>query len=364
MRVKEVADILEDWAPLSHAEGFDNVGLLTGNKDDDVSGILITLDCLENVVDEAIDKGCNLIITFHPIIFSGLKSLAKNDYVSKTVVKAIKNDIAIYAIHTALDNAYNGVSYEMARKLGLKNVSTLTPKTGIIQKLQTYVPDKSIEQVREALFKAGAGQIGNYSECSFSSDGSGTFKGNEESNPVLGEKGKRSLEPEKMLSVTFEKHLRSKVLVALREAHPYEEVAYEVTTLENEHQKVGMGTVGDLSEPLSRKRFLEKIKSTFKTGVVRHSEGSSKGKIHKVALLGGSGAFAIDAAKAAGADAYVTADLKYHDFFKAGDLFLCDVGHYESEQYTKDLLHRHLSKKISNFAVLCAEAQTNPVNYF
>jgi dinuclear metal center YbgI/SA1388 family protein len=363
MKIKDVIEHLEELAPRYYAEDFDNTGLLVGEKSSHLKGILVTLDCLENVVDEAIEKNCNLIVSFHPIIFAGLKHLQPNDYVRKTVVKAIKNDIAIYATHTALDVAKGGVSYRMAQEMGLKNIKTLIPKSQIIKKLTTYVPVDALEKVKEALFTAGAGKLGNYSECSFITSGTGTFKGNENSNPQIGQSLVRETLEEKSISLTFLPHLESAIKTALIHSHPYEEVSYEVSTLENKYQNIGMGVIGELDEPLIEEDFLNKTKLVFKTGVVRSSL-SRKREIKKVALLGGSGAFAIKNALQAGADAYITADLKYHDFFQGQDILLCDVGHYESEQFTKNLLHEYLTEKFSNFAVLCAQARTNPVNYF
>lgn len=363
MKIKDVIYQLELLAPRHYAEDFDNTGLLTGDALEDLKGILVTLDCLENVVDEAIENNCNLIVSFHPIIFSGLKHLQPNDYVRRAVVKAIKNDIAIYATHTALDVAKGGVSYRMAQEMELNNVRTLIPKSQLIKKLVTYVPVDKIDTVKESLFKAGAGKLGNYSECSFSYNGLGTFKGNENSNPQVGKKLNTERIEENALSVTFLPHFETQILNALIHSHPYEEVSYEISTLENTYQDIGMGVIGDLKNELSVEEFLQKTKSVFQTGVVRSSL-SRKRKIKKVALLGGSGAFAIKNAIKSGADAYITADLKYHDFFQGQDILLCDVGHYESEQFTKNILHEYLTEKFSNFAVLCAKARTNPVNYY
>jgi len=372
--IQEVIAHLEKWAPRDYAEDFDNTGLLTGDPSAEVKGVLVTLDCLETVVNEAIEKGCNLIVSFHPIIFNGLKNLSGNDYVSRAVVKAIKNDVAIYSTHTALDNAMGGVSHEMAKRLTLDKIRTLIPKSGVIKKLQTYVPKKDLEKLQAALFYAGAGNIGNYSECSFSAKGKGTFMGGPESNPTVGERGVRVNEKERLLSVTFEARQESNVIRALHEAHPYEEVAYEIVTLDNKLQTVGMGAIGELPEALTVVEFLELIMGVFNTGGVRYSseevwEGSSLSRKRKnkpiktVAVLGGSGAFAINPAIRAGADVLVTADLKYHDFFTGQNILLCDVGHYESEQFTIPLLQSYLSEKFTTFATLCAEARTNPVNY-
>ena len=348
MTVQDVIDHLDELAPLAYAEDFDNV----------------TLDTLESVVDEAIKNKCNLIVSFHPIIFKGLKKLTGSSYVERVVIKALKHNIAIFAIHTALDNALQGVNAMMCKKLGLENNEILMPQTGTIKKLTTYVPTSKIEHVRAALFNVGAGNIGNYSNCSFNVEGMGSFKGNEYSNPTTGKKGKTHFEEEIKLTITFPKHLESKVIRTLFRSHPYEEVAYEVITLENKNQHIGMGMVGQFEKPMKEKDFLEHLKKSFKTPVIRHSN-FIKRSIKKVAVLGGSGSFAIQAAKACGADAYVTADLKYHDFFTAEDhILLTDIGHYESEQYTKNLIASYLKKKIPNFAIILSKTRTNPVKYF
>lgn len=364
MKVKEVITILEELAPLSYSEDFDNTGLLVGDKNANVSGILVTLDTIESVVDEAISNNCNLIVSFHPIVFSGLKKLTGSNYVERVMIKAIKNNIAIFAIHTALDNSWNGVNAMICEKLGLINRAILIPKRDTIQKLSTYVPVEHEIRVREALFKAGAGNIGNYSNCSFNIEGTGSYKGNDDSNPIIGKKGEIRYEKEVQIGLTFQKHVKSEVLSALFKTHPYEEVAYEVTTLENNNQQIGMGMIGELKNPLSQKEFLEFLKDTMNTSCVRHSKITNK-SITKVAVLGGSGSFAIDAAKQSEADVFVTSDLKYHDFFKAENkIVLADIGHYESEQFTKELLVSFLNKKISTFAIILSQINTNPITYF
>lgn len=363
MLVKEVIDIIEEFAPTAYAEDFDNVGLLVGDKNAAVTGALITLDTLETVVDEAIEKKCNLIISFHPIIFSGLKKLTGKDYVEKTVIKAIKNDIAIYAIHTALDNQYKGVNDMICEKVGLKNRKILIPRKDSIKKLTTFVPNKQASAVRKVLFEAGGGNIGNYDNCSFNLKGEGSFKPNEEANPAIGKRGEVHLEEETQISLIYPSIIEKKLLQALFSAHPYEEVAYEVSALDNENQHLGMGMIGELASPENEKSFLERIKNEFNCGCIKHSQLRGK-PIEKVAVLGGSGSFAISKAKAAGADIYLTADLKYHDFYKGDNNFiLADIGHYESEQYTKNLLHSYLTKKISNFALILGETNTNPIKY-
>ena len=370
MTIKNITDYIEELAPLHYAESFDNVGLLVGNYQTKVTGVLVTLDTLEDTVDEAIANNCNLIVSFHPIIFSGLKKLNGNSYVERVVLKAIKNDIAIYATHTALDNSKNGVSAKICKVLGLKNTQILIPKKGIIKKLTTYVPSKNADEVRKSLFKAGAGNIGNYDHCSFNILGEGTYRGNENSNPTLGEKGKNHTEKEIQISVVFESKNEANIIKALYKNHPYEEVAFEIVATDNVHQYIGMGMIGELSSEMDEKQFLQFLKKTMKTDCVRHSKFIHK-KIKKVAVLGGAGSFAIPNAIKAKADVYVSADFKYHDFFKAeNSILLADIGHYESEQFTKNLLVDYLTEKFTNFAptfpagrVVLSEKSTNPIHY-
>lgn len=363
MIIQDVINHLHNLAPLAYAEDFDNVGLLVGDKNQEVSGILVTLDTLEAVVDEAIENNCNLIVSFHPIIFSGLKKLTGKTYVERVVIKAIQHNIAIFSIHTALDNAYQGVNSIICDQLGLKNKKILIPQAGTIKKLQTYVPRANAEALRSALFAAGAGSIGNYESCSFNVEGEGTYLGNEDSNPVIGQKGHLHTEKETAISVTFKKHIESKVLKALFEAHPYEEVAYEISTLENNNQHIGMGMIGDLENAMETIDCLNYIKTKMNTDCIRYSK-SLNSPIKRIAVLGGSGSFAISVAKASGADILVTADLKYHDFFSAeNDIVLADIGHYESEQFTKMYLVDYLSKKITNFAIILSKTNTNPIKY-
>tara|TARA_R110002050_G_scaffold14313_7_gene45293 strand:+ start:67464 stop:68558 length:1095 start_codon:yes stop_codon:yes gene_type:complete len=364
MIVKQVTDILEELAPLAYAEDFDNVGLLVGSPQLEVSGILVTLDTLENVIDEAIEKNCNFIVSFHPIIFGGLKKLTGANYVQRVVIRAIQNNIAIYSMHTALDNSNHGVNAKICEILGLKNTKILIPQKGTIKKLSTYVPKNDAEKLKSALFEAGAGNIGNYSNCSFTSDGTGSYKAGEKANPAKGEIGKTHYEPETHISLTFEKGVEQKVLDALIKNHPYEEVAYELQTLENNNQNIGMGMIGALENALAESDFLSLVKEKMNAEGIRHSALLGK-KIKKVAVLGGSGAFAISAAKHANADIFISADIKYHQFYEAeGELIIADIGHYETEQFTKNLLVDYLTKKIPNFAIRLSESKTNPIKYF
>jgi dinuclear metal center YbgI/SA1388 family protein len=364
MKIKDIFPILDAMAPLAYAEDFDNVGLLTGNAEAEATGLLVCHDALEAVIDEAIAKNCNLIVCFHPILFSGLKKITGKNYVERALIKAIKNDIAIYAVHTALDNHENGVNKIFADALGLINTKILVPKEGFIRKLVTYTIPENHIQLRNALFAAGAGSIGNYENCSFNSTGTGTYQGNERSNPQVGQQGEFMEAGEIKLEVTFEKHLESAVLKALFTNHIYEEVAYEIYSLENRHQNIGLGMVGELPQALPEAEFLHLVKDKMHTGGIRHSAFTGK-DIKKVAVLGGAGSFAIKNAIAAGADAYLTADLKYHQFYEAeSKLLLADIGHYESERYTAGYMAGYLGERIEGVKVLVSETNTNPVQYF
>ena len=363
MKLHQLIEVLEEMAPTSYAEDFDNVGLLVGDRNQVINGILVCHDALESVIDEAIQQNCNLVVCFHPILFSGLKKITGKTYVERAIIKAIKNDIAIYSVHTALDNHQNGVNKIMCDALGIKNPKMLVEKQDFIHKLVTYAPTSHANKIRQALFDAGAGGIGNYNNCSFNSEGKGTYQGDENSNPVVGEKHEYVEADEVKIEVTFEKHLQNKVLKALFDNHLYEEVAYEIYKTENKHQNIGLGMIGELATAQNEKEFLLFVKQTMKTAVVRHSELMEK-KVKKIAVLGGSGAFAISAALAKGADVLVTADLKYHDFFQAENkILLADIGHFESERFTKNYIYEHLTKKLHTFAVILSEINTNPVNY-
>ena len=363
MKIKEILAVLEEMAPLAYAESFDNVGLLVGNKEGNCSGVLVCHDALEAVIDEAIAKKCNLVVCFHPILFSGLKKITGKNYVERSIIKAIKNDIAIYAIHTALDNHKNGVNKIFCDALGLINTKILIPKLNFIQKLVTFSTPENAEKIRTALFQAGAGTIGNYENCSFNSMGTGTYQGTEHSNPVIGARNEFVQAEEIKIEVTFEKHLQRQVLNALFENHIYEEVAYEIYDLQNSHQNIGLGMIGELPQEMNETSFLQLVKTKMKANGIRHSAFLNK-KIKKVAVLGGSGSEAIGKAIHAGADAFLTADLKYHQFYEAeNQLLLADIGHFESERYTKNYIVDYLTKKMPNFAIILSEENTNPVKY-
>ncbi len=363
MTISEIIQTLEAYAPPSYQESYDNAGLLTGNQSWQCSGVICSLDATEEVVQEAINNNCNLIVAHHPIIFSGLKKITGKNYVERTIIKAIKNDIAIYAIHTNLDNVYNGVSRRMADALGLQHCKVLDPKIGLLKKLYTYVPVNDAEKVRTALFAAGVGNIGNYSECSFNTEGVGTYKPMENTNPYIGEQGKRSETKEIKLEMIFEAHRQQQVIQALLQSHPYEEVAYDIVSLDNAYQNVGSGIIGELKTEINEQTLLEKVVKVFGLSAMKHTK-FLKRNVKKIALCGGSGFFLLKKAIAANADVYITSDVKYHEFFDADNkILLADIGHWESEQFTIDLLHDILIDKFHNFAVLKTGVKTNPVEY-
>lgn len=364
MKTKDISDFLESIAPLAYQEKYDNAGLICGDRDWDIIGVLIALDITEAVVQEALDKECNMIVTHHPLIFSGLKKITGSNHIERALIKAIKNDIAIYAIHTNLDNMYNGVSKRLADKLGLVNTRVLQPMGGQLCKLFTFAPHDQAGAVRNALFDAGAGQIGQYAECSFNTPGTGTFRATAGTKPFVGETGVQHHEPETRIEVIFPKHLKKKIIAAMIKAHPYEEVAYDIIELANHHPEIGAGIIGQLPEPLQATEFLTRLKAQTNAEVIRHTDLGDR-PILSVALCGGSGSFLLDEAKRAGADIFISADFKYHQFFDAdGQIVICDIGHYETEQFTTELLHELLTEKFTTFAVLFTGITTNPIKYF
>jgi dinuclear metal center YbgI/SA1388 family protein len=364
VKIKKIVEALDELAPASYQESYDNAGLIAGNSDLDCTGIICTLDATEEVIFEAKQKGCNLVVAHHPIIFAGLKKITGRNYVERAIIAAIKNDIAIFAIHTNLDNLLTGVNGRMADKLKLVNRKVLLHKQNNLMKLVVFVPIQDAEKVREAIFEAGGGSIGKYRECSFISRGKSTFTPSEGTNPHTGEIGKRTETDEEKIEIIFPAYLKEKLILAMAEAHPYEEVAYDIIALTNYYQEVGSGLVGELEEPMDFTAFLGLVKNQFGLRVIRHTPVIKK-DIKKVALCGGAGSFLIKNAIYAGADIYITADVKYHKFFDAeSKLVIADIGHWESEQFTIDLLAEFLRSKFANFAVHKSGVTTNPIRYF
>lgn len=364
MKLKVITQFLENEFPLSLQESYDNSGLLIGSPEMEIAGVLVCLDSIEKIVDEAIEKNCNLIIAHHPIIFKGLKKITESSYIERVVSKCIKNDIALYAIHTNLDNHFQGVNREMAKRIGLTNIKILQPIIGNLLKLIVFVPKDKFAKLDEAIFKVGGGKIGNYSECHFRTAGIGTFKGNENSNPQIGKKNIRESVEEFRVEYLVSNYNLKSVLNAMYNAHPYEEVAYEIYPIQNVNQFEGAGMIGELATEEDEITFLSQLKSTFHCGLIRHTQLQGR-KIKKVAICGGSGSFLLPTAIRQNADIFITADFKYHEFFDADNkLIIADIGHFESEQFTSNLLAERLKENFTNFAIHLTEHNTNPINYF
>ncbi|WP_163322170.1 Nif3-like dinuclear metal center hexameric protein [Draconibacterium mangrovi] len=364
MKIKDITNFLEDLAPLKLQESYDNAGLILGDKNAEVSAALVTLDVTEAIVDEAIKRKAGLIIAHHPIVFSGLKKITGKNYIECTLIKAIKHDVAIYAAHTNLDSVTGGVNGKICEKLGLENCKILQPAGGLLKKLVTFVPVDHANKVREAVFATGAGQIGNYDSCSFNAHGQGTFRGSDTSNPFVGKKGEQHYENEIRVETIFPDYLQGKVINALVQAHPYEEVAYDIYSLDNKFDQIGAGMIGTLPKEKSETAFLRQLKKTFNTKIIRHTALLDK-KVKKIAVCGGSGSFLLNQAIASGADFFVTGDFKYHQFFDAENkIVIADIGHFESEQFTKELFYELLTKKFPKFAIHLSEVNSNPVFYF
>jgi dinuclear metal center YbgI/SA1388 family protein len=364
MKIKEILKTLEEFAPLQLQESYDNSGLVIGNPETETTGILCTVDITDRVVEEAMRLNANLIISHHPLIFQGLKSITGKTFIEKIIVKAVKNDISIYSAHTNMDNTFNGVNKTICDKIGLTSCKILQPLKNSLLKIVVFVPVNEADKVRDALFEAGAGHIGNYDCCSYNTDGRGSFRGGENTNPFVGEKGKLHFEKEIKIETIVPKTILHHAVAAMLEAHPYEEVAYDIYPLENKYALAGAGMIGKLNKPLSPGMFLDLLKTTFNIPFIRYS-GNDKDLIEKVAVCGGSGSFLLEEARKQGAHSFITGDVKYHQFFDAeNSLLYCDIGHYESEQFTKEIFYSVLIKKFSTFAVHLSKEVTNPIKYY
>ncbi len=363
MIVADVIQHLQSFAPFSLQEDYDNSGLFCGSHEDEVTGILITLDITLPIIDEAIANNCNLIVSHHPITLAGLKQISGKNTTEKIIIKAIKSSIAILCVHTNVDKVSNGVSSTMAKKLNLSDCSILKPEVGLLKKLITFVPNKQFEQVRAALFESGAGEIGNYNSCSYNTSGYGTFKALENANPFVGEIDAIHTEDEIKLEVVFQKWKQNQIIEALHNSHPYETPAFDIISLDNTLLDIGYGIIGKIISPMDELEFLNIVKEKFNCKIIKHTELSGK-PIKSVALCGGSGSFLIQSAIQAKADIFITGDIKYHQFFEAENkLILADIGHFESEQFTKELFFELLTKKFPNFAIHLSKVNSNPIKY-
>lgn len=362
MKINEVISCFEEIIPVSYQEHYDNCGLQVGNRDSDLTKVLIALDVTEDIIDEALERNCNLIISHHPLIFHGLKKITGSNFIERIIERAIKNDIAIYSAHTSLDNNFEGLNVFIAGKLGLKDIKILSPGENLLKKLVVFCPADHSEKVRNALFSAGAGHIGNYDSCSFNVEGKGSFRGNELSNPFVGKSNELHYEQEVRIEVIYPVIIENKLIQALIKNHPYEEVAYDIYKLDNSYDKIGAGVIGNFEKPLKTKDFFEFVKDVFGTKCIRHNE-IRKQEIQKVAFCGGSGVFLLNKAIQKNADVFITADIKYHDFFTE-KILLADIGHFESEHFSVELIASVLMKKFPTFAFLISERKSNPVYYF
>lgn len=364
MKIIDLTQYLESLAPLSYQESYDNSGLIVGEYDKTINKALVSLDCTEVVVDEAIQKGCDIIISHHPIVFKGIKKFNNKNYVERAIIKAIRHDIALYAIHTNLDNAPGGVNFKLAEKIGLQNLSILRPKSNTMRQLSVHVPRTHCDSLRAALFSAGAGSIGNYDQCSFNMEGYGTFRPLDGSNPTLGTVMNQARVEETCIDFVYSVENERKILLAMFENHPYEEVAYDILALENNNRFVGSGVIGNLETAMSGFEFLHLLKHNLSLRAIRHTAILDK-PVQRVALCGGAGSFLLEDSIRSGADVFVSSDFKYHEFFDAeGKLMIADIGHFESERFTQDLLIDLIREKFANFAVQMTEIDTNPIRYF
>jgi len=362
--IKEIISCIEENAPLALQESYDNAGLICGNPEEECSGVLLTLDCNEKIVEEALQKKCNLIISHHPVLFKPLKKITTKDYVGRTLLKALQGGVTLYASHTNADNVIHGVNHIIAGKLGLKNRQILSPKRNLLKKLVVFVPEEHLESVSEAVFAAGAGKIGNYDSCSFRASGTGTFRGGENTNPFVGKKNVLNKEPEVRFETIFPGYLEKQIIAAMLAVHPYEEPAYDLYSLENSWNQVGSGLLGELDKELTPEEFLRYLSESMDIPFIRYTNSGRK-TVKKVALCGGSGSFLINEAKSRKADIFITSDIKYHDFFEGEEeIMLVDIGHFEAEKYTVELFFQWITKKFPKFAVRFSETNIHPVKYF
>lgn len=363
MKIREIVSALERFAPLPLQDGFDNAGLQIGLTDAEATGALLCLDVTEAVLDEAIACGYNLVIAHHPLLFKGYKSITGKDYVERCILKAIKNDLVIYAAHTNLDNAWGGVNFKIAEKLGLRNIQMLEPKDGVLLKMVTYVPVSHAEEVRKSLFGAGCGCIGNYDSCSYNVSGQGTFRAQEGTHPYCGQVGELHTEQEVRIETVLPVYKKAEALRALLKSHPYEEPAFDFYQLQNAYEQAGAGIVGEFEQPMTELEFLRSVKKTFEVACLRHNKLIGR-EIQKVALCGGAGAFLMPQAMRCHADAFLTGEVKYHDYFgHESDLLIAEIGHYESEQYTQELFAELLEKHFPDLETRITKINTNPIKY-
>jgi dinuclear metal center YbgI/SA1388 family protein len=366
MIVKNLIKHIETWAPPGIAWEKDNVGLQLGSTQSQITNVLLCLEVDSKVVDDAIKKRCNLIISHHPLIFTPLKSITDRDNQSDLIKKIIKNDINVFSAHTNLDFAKDGVSFQLAKKLKLQQIRFLKNLSSNQYKIVVFVPEKFVEKVASAMHIAGGGQIGDYSNCSFRIVGQGTFKGSNSTNPFVGIKGNLEYVREIRLEMIANSFDLPKILSAMKESHPYEEVAYDLYKLNNENVNFGMGAIGVLNQSMTKEEFLFYVSKSLKIKNFRYNSGK-KNKIRTVAVCGGSGSDLADEAIKQNADAFITADVKYHKFQDVQNkILLIDAGHYETEIFILDELKRRIQKFLNNGnnKVYKYKGSTNPIIFY
>lgn len=363
MQIKTITEFLDESYPLAYQEDFDNSGLLIGDLYKEINKALVCVDVTEAIIDEALENECGMVISHHPLIFEGLKRITGRTCIERVVQKAIRNGIGIYAIHTNLDNHIRGLNPMLAQRLGLSNLKILKPKLNTLRKIIIFCPHDHADKVRAAIFGAGAGQIGDYDSCSYNTFGEGSFRAMDNANPFVGKINELHFEKEIKIEAVFPVYLEKQIIAKMIEAHPYEEVAYDILFLANENKYIGSGIIGELEKAVQASVFLEKVKTICGLPTIKYN-GDLEQAVSRVALCGGSGSFLIAEAIHARAQIFMTGDLKYHDYFiPEGKMILADIGHYESEQFSKDLIAQTLVKKFPKFAVLKTKEITNPVKY-
>ena len=370
LTVADITRALDDWAPPGQKADFDRVGLQVGDAAAEVRGVLVALDLTPAVVDEAAERGAGLVVTHHPLLFKPLDRVTAGHPVGGLVLRLAQAGVAFYAVHTNLDAAWGGVSFALAEQLGLEGVGLLSPLDGALRKLTTYVPADHADAVRSALADAGAGEIGAYRACSFSTGGFGRFQPLADASPAVGEAG-GPLETveETRLEATVASWRVSGAITAVSRAHPYEQPVVDVVTLEGSATRTGYGALGTLPAPEPLPTFLARVARRLDARALRYV-GDERTQIQRVAVCGGSGMSFFADARRAGADAYVTADVTYHRFFEALDagghpsIALVDAGHYETEAVTERLVADRLGAAFPDLDVHVTRHRTSPMQTF
>ena len=363
LSIRQIIQAIEEFAPTALQENYDNCGLQIGDPEAMTSGVLLSIDVTEEVVEEAINKNINLIIAHHPLLFKGVKSITGSTCVERIIIKAIQHQVAIYASHTCMDNVREGVNQKIAQKIGLEDTTVLDPVSDKLLKLRVYVPIDYASEIRTALFSAGIGHIGKYDHCSFNAEGEGSFKAGETCSPFRGKIGQLHYEKETCIETVLPAYLKTKAIQLLQKVHPYEEPAFDIISLQNQWEGAGSGLIGKLPSAMDERSFLQHIKETFHLSTLKHYPLHNR-PIKTVALCGGAGAFLIKQAVNKGADIFLTGEIKYHDYLDyQSQIVLSEIGHYESEQYTKEIFYDIITKKFPTFATYYSMVETNPINY-